>query len=172
MVSRSSGDFRCVFTISNVDILQPNKALINLKWRSSQLHVAYLSGVRRNSSHYRHAFPTTPSVQRLSSICFMHALLFVCQILLHHSTNLSIRIEVLANRSFLIKWTTDFLCSATNCSIGCVRLSAWSSYHHISTSRRRFRTVEHRTHGAILREHAGSSACGLFSSGGLQFTKY
>lgn len=85
----------------------------------SLLHPAYVSQAETLLGTGK-LFNPNSSTQRLSSVSLMHILLFVCQILLHHSTNLSIRIEMLANGSFLIQWTTNFLCGATNRSIGCV----------------------------------------------------
>lgn len=57
------------------------------------------------------------SMQRLPSASRTRVLLLVCKILLYHSTNLSIRIEVLANGPLFVQRTTYLLCSATNWAI-------------------------------------------------------
>lgn len=36
--------------------------------------------------------------------------LLVCQILLHHTTNLAVGVEVLTDAALLVEWATNLLC--------------------------------------------------------------
>lgn len=58
-------------------------------------------------------------------------LLLIRQILLHHSSNLSISVEVLTHCALLVERSADFLGCATDGSIRCVFISISSLNHRV-----------------------------------------
>ncbi len=91
-------------------------------------------------------------------LCFL-----IRQILLHHSTNLAVGVEVGANGTLLVKWSSDFLGGASDCTVGCVWMSACVRVQHARYSH----TVEHLADSAVLREHACAGALSLVACSGL-----
>ena len=77
------------------------------------------------------------------SILDVFLLFLICYILLHHTTNLSIGVEMLPDGPFFVKGTANFLCSAANRSISCVRCQRLSVAHILS------RTILGRQSGII-----------------------
>ena len=83
----------------------------------------------------------------------LHLCFLIGKILLHHSTNLAIGVEMLAYSSPLVQRTAYFLSGAAQCAVRCVMSAlcgTCNSYVHYA------RTVELRTYGTILRKYAGA----------------
>lgn len=85
------------------------------------------------------------------------------QILLHHSTNLAVGVEVGANGTLLVKWSSDFLGGASDCTVGCVCMSACIRVQHA----RYFATVKHLADSTVFGEHACAGALSLVACSGL-----
>ena len=91
-------------------------------------------------------------------------LLVVRKVLLNHTANLAIGIEVLADHPSLIKRTANLLGSAAKCTIRCKGKDVNMTLSEIG---RIGHTIEHWTDGSIFREHAVASPSRLFACSGL-----